>query len=239
MCAALVPASGSPVQAGGEIAGVASVIDGDTIEIHGQRIRLHGIDAPESSQTCLDAGRRTWRCGQRAALSLRRSSTCGVPSLPCRLIALSLSGGGHVWTAPRAQGDSLVWHAGRVRSCVRPVCAVLVTAGPDEVRGPGPNQFSALEARPDPHGVARSRRSTVVPSPPKSPCLVAHHMTDGLMRRAGTLRPAPGAPRRCAPSCWPARRPRPCAASRAAAGRATGLSLQDCARPAAARPARR
>ena len=131
------------------------------------------------------------------------------------------------------------WHAGRVRSCVRPVCAVLVTAGPDEVRGPGPNQFSALEARPDPHGVTRSRRSTVVPSPPKSPCLVAHPMMDGLMRRAGTLRPAPGAPRRCAPSCWPARRPRPCAASRAAAGRATGLSLQDCARPAAARPARR
>nr|MBA3516675.1 thermonuclease family protein [Hyphomicrobiales bacterium] len=27
------------------IMGVASVIDGDTIEIHGTRIRLHGIDA--------------------------------------------------------------------------------------------------------------------------------------------------------------------------------------------------
>ena len=29
-----------------DVAGVASVIDGDNIEVHGQRIRLHGIDAP-------------------------------------------------------------------------------------------------------------------------------------------------------------------------------------------------
>jgi endonuclease YncB( thermonuclease family) len=34
------------------IVGVASVIDGDTIEIHSVRIRLHGIDAPESRQLC-------------------------------------------------------------------------------------------------------------------------------------------------------------------------------------------
>ncbi len=35
-----------------DLAGTASVIDGDTIEVHGQRIRLHGIDAPESRQLC-------------------------------------------------------------------------------------------------------------------------------------------------------------------------------------------
>lgn len=53
-----------------QIAGQASVIDGDTIEIAGTRIRLHGIDAPESSQRCQDAKGRDYRCGQRAAFAL-------------------------------------------------------------------------------------------------------------------------------------------------------------------------
>jgi endonuclease YncB( thermonuclease family) len=51
------------------LAGTASVIDGDTIEVHGRRIRLFGIDAPESDQMCTASGQR-YRCGQRAALAL-------------------------------------------------------------------------------------------------------------------------------------------------------------------------
>ncbi|HEX7883996.1 MAG TPA: hypothetical protein VF499_14825, partial [Afipia sp.] len=38
----------------GDVAGQASVIDGDTIEIHGTRVRLYGIDAPEHDQLCRD-----------------------------------------------------------------------------------------------------------------------------------------------------------------------------------------
>jgi len=50
--------------------GKASVIDADTIEIHGKRIRLHAIDAPETSQLCRGGGGESYRCGQRAALAL-------------------------------------------------------------------------------------------------------------------------------------------------------------------------
>jgi len=52
-----------------DIIGRASVIDGDTIEIHGQRIRFHGIDAPESRQLCKKGGQQ-YRCGQQASIAL-------------------------------------------------------------------------------------------------------------------------------------------------------------------------
>jgi endonuclease YncB( thermonuclease family) len=51
------------------LSGIASVIDGDTLDLHGKRIRLHGIDAPESRQSCSREG-QSWRCGQQASLAL-------------------------------------------------------------------------------------------------------------------------------------------------------------------------
>lgn len=49
-----------------ELNGVASVIDGDTVEIRGTRIRLHGIDAPESRQLCTRPSGQSWRRGARS-----------------------------------------------------------------------------------------------------------------------------------------------------------------------------
>ena len=63
-----------------DVAGIPNVIDGDTIEVYGQRIRFHGIDAPESRQLCRLDG-KPWQCGKDAANALadkiaRRPVTC-------------------------------------------------------------------------------------------------------------------------------------------------------------------
>jgi endonuclease YncB( thermonuclease family) len=52
------------------MAGQASIIDGDTLEIHGTRIRLWGIDAPESGQLCRGEDSLQYRCGAKAVSDL-------------------------------------------------------------------------------------------------------------------------------------------------------------------------
>ena len=44
------------------IIGKAKIIDGDTIHIDKNKIRLHGIDAPETKQKCfIDSEEWSWR----------------------------------------------------------------------------------------------------------------------------------------------------------------------------------
>lgn len=55
---------------GADLIGRPSVVDGDTLVLHGARIRLFGIDAPEGRQLCQDVQGKDYRCGQKAALAL-------------------------------------------------------------------------------------------------------------------------------------------------------------------------
>ena len=61
---------GARPAAAAEISGTASVIDGDTIEIRGTRIRFHAIDAIEGRQRCRKQDGSEWRCGRDASFAL-------------------------------------------------------------------------------------------------------------------------------------------------------------------------
>lgn len=67
--------------AASRVHGRAAVSDGDTLRIGTERIRLFGIDAPESRQTCDSGAKGEWACGAAAtarlnALVAERSVAC-------------------------------------------------------------------------------------------------------------------------------------------------------------------
>ena len=68
---ALLALGGGPAPAS-DLSGHARLVDGDTIEVAGQLVRLHGIDAPETGQQCFDGDGDAFPCGARAAEALRR-----------------------------------------------------------------------------------------------------------------------------------------------------------------------
>ena len=82
----LMAAYGTSLLPGGEIAGKARVIDGDSLTLGGAEIRLFGIDAPEARQICTDRAGNPYSCGREATRALRRliagaEVTCVVETL--------------------------------------------------------------------------------------------------------------------------------------------------------------
>lgn len=53
------------------LSGNARVIDGDTLVLAGERIRMDAIDAPETRQRCSRSG-RPWACGKAATQAMRK-----------------------------------------------------------------------------------------------------------------------------------------------------------------------
>lgn len=57
----------APAAPADTVSGPATVIDGDTIIINRIHVRIFGIDAPETEQTCTDDQDRRYNCGLLAA----------------------------------------------------------------------------------------------------------------------------------------------------------------------------
>jgi len=53
-----------------ELSGRARVVDSNTIEVAGRRVRLIGVDAPDLDQTCPTRKGETYPCGRVAARTL-------------------------------------------------------------------------------------------------------------------------------------------------------------------------
>lgn len=76
----LTSAQGS--SAGAELTGHVRVIDGDTFDLGGERIRLWGVDAPERDQVCEGASGHPYMCGQAASQALAARAAAG--AVACR-----------------------------------------------------------------------------------------------------------------------------------------------------------
>jgi endonuclease YncB( thermonuclease family) len=90
------------LRSGPDIFGAVRVIDGDTIDVNGTRIRFHGIDAPEGRQSCRIEGVMQ-RCGDLATQAL--ANKVGNRAVVC--VPKDRDRYGRVVAVCRADGENL------------------------------------------------------------------------------------------------------------------------------------
>ncbi len=73
-------ASAAPAE---EVSGILEIVDGDTVYVASRKIRLSGIDSPETDQTCLNADGRLSKCGLES--KRRLDGRFGGKQLTCKL----------------------------------------------------------------------------------------------------------------------------------------------------------
>ncbi len=75
-----------------EASGPAVIVDGDTIEIGPQAIRIHGIDAPETGQKC-QLRKGTWNCSRAAINALAKVTTGQTRRCAASVMSLTTTAG--------------------------------------------------------------------------------------------------------------------------------------------------
>ena len=103
----------APSPTGLAVSGNARVVDGDSLELGGRRIRLFGIDAPESQQDCRDGRGRFYACGVKARDAL--ADAIGRAAVSCtpvgesydRDVAICTAGGRDLSETMVRQGHAL------------------------------------------------------------------------------------------------------------------------------------
>ncbi|MBS0237362.1 MAG: thermonuclease family protein [Proteobacteria bacterium] len=97
------------------VSGPGRPIDGDSLWVNGNEVRLQGIDAPEGRQTCWRGG-EVWKCGEDAYLALARAIggetvTCDVSQRDVygRLLARCTAGGRNLNAGMVAAGMAVAY----------------------------------------------------------------------------------------------------------------------------------
>lgn len=98
------------------VSGVATVVDGDTIDLGLETVRLFGIDAAEAGQRCNASGGADWDCGASATRRLRtlvngRQVSCAVRDIDRygRLVSFCSAAGGARDLGAVLVSEGLAW----------------------------------------------------------------------------------------------------------------------------------